>query len=257
VNLIHGVRAQMPRIGTRKLCHILEEPLSNLHVGRDKLFTILRANQMLIVPKRSYRKTTNSHHRFYKHKNLLENIDVIRPEQVWVSDITYINGRQNTYLAMVTDAYSKKIMGYDLSSTLAAEGSIRALKMADKKRMYRQELLIHHSDRGFQYCSDDYQKILKKKKIVPSMTETYDPYANAVAERVNGIIKQEFLLEDKKVDLKTMQILVDEAVMIYNNMRPHLSCLMNTPQQMHLQREIKIKSYKKRNSCQVNLATIS
>ena len=182
---------------------------------------------------------------------------MIRPEQVWVSDITYINGRQNIYLAIVTDAYSKKIMGYDLSNSLAAEGSIRALKMADKRRMYRQERLIHHSDRGFQYCSDDYQEILKKKKIVPSMTETYDPYANAVAERVNGIIKQEFLLEDKKVDLKTMQILVDESVKIYNNKRPHLSCFMKTPHQMHLQKEIKIKTYKKRESCKVNLATLS
>ena len=240
----------MPRLGTRKLCYILEEPLRDLHVGRDKLFTILRANQMLIVPKRSYHKTTNSHHRFYKHKNLVENINVIRPEQVWVSDITYINGRQNIYLAIVTDEYSKKIMSYDLSNSLAAEGSIRVLKMADKRRMYRQERLIHHSDRGFQYCSDDYQEILKKKKIVPSMTETYDPYANAVAERVNGIIKQEFLLEDKKVDLKTMQILVDESVKIYNNKRPHLFCFMKTPQKMHLQKEIKIKTYKKERELQ-------
>jgi putative transposase len=257
VNLIHGVRAQMPRIGTRKLCHILQEPLRDLHVGRDKLFQILKANQMLIVPKRSYHKTTNSHHRFYKHKNLVERIDIYRPEQVWVSDITYINGRQNNYLAMVTDAYSKKIMGYDLSDSLAAEGSIRALKMADKKRMYRQEPLIHHSDRGFQYCSDDYQKLLEKKKIVPSMTETYDPYANAIAERVNGIIKQEFLLEDYKVNLKTMQLLVAEAVRAYNTLRPHLSCSMNTPEQMHLQRKVKIKSYKKAESCKVNLATLS
>jgi len=246
----------MPRIGTRKLCHILEEPLRDLHVGRDKLFKILKANQMLIVPSRSYRKTTNSHHRFHKHKNLVEKIDIIRPEQVWVSDITYINGRQNNYLAMVTDAYSKKIMGYDLSDSLAAEGTIRALRMADKKRMYRQEPLIHHSDRGFQYCSDDYQKLLEKKRIVASMTETYDPYANAVAERVNGIIKHEFLLEEYKVDIKTMRLLVTEAVRTYNTRRPHLSCNMNTPEQMHIQREIKIKSYKKAESCKVNLATL-
>jgi putative transposase len=257
ISLINEVRAQMPRIGTRKLYHILEDPLRDLHVGRDKLFKILKANQMLIVPIRSYHKTTNSHHRFHKHKNLVEKIDVIRPEQVWVSDITYINGRQNNYLAMVTDAYSKKIMGYDLSDSLAAEGTIRALRMAVKKRMYSQEPLIHHSDRGFQYCSDDYQKLLEKKKIVPSMTETYDPYANAVAERVNGIIKQEFLLEDYKVDLKTMQLLVAEAVRAYNTLRPHLSCSMNTPEQMHLQRKIKIKSYKKAESCKVNLATLS
>jgi transposase InsO family protein len=186
----------------------------------------------------------------------VEKLDIIRPEQVWVSDITYINGRQNIYLALVTDAYSKKIMGYDLSDSLAAEGSIRALKMANKKRMYKQELLIHHSDRGLQYCCDNYQKILKRRNIVPSMTETYNPYANAIAERVNGIIKQEFLLEDYKADLKTMRSLVDEAVTTYNNKRPHLSCSMNTPQQMHLQRNIKIKSYKKRESCKVNLATL-
>jgi transposase InsO family protein len=98
----------------------------------------------------------------------VEKLDIIRPEQVWVSDITYINGRQNIYLALVTDAYSKKIMGYDLSDSLAAEGSIRALKMANKQRMYRQELLIHHSDRGLQYCCDNYQKVLKNKNIVPS-----------------------------------------------------------------------------------------
>lgn len=147
-------------------------------------------------------------------------------------------------------------MGYDISDSLASDGTIRALKMADKKRMYRQEPLIHHSDRGFQYCSDGYQKLLENKKIVPSMTETYDPYANAVAERVNGIIKQEFLLEDYKVDLKTMQLLIAEAVMTYNKKRPHLSCYMNTPEQMHLQRKIKIKSYKKPESCKTNLATL-
>ncbi len=119
----------------------------------------------------------------------------IQPEQVWVSDITYIGGRdRNCYLALFTDAYSKKIMGYDVSSSLATDGSLRALNMAIKQRKYKRSL-IHHSDRGLQYCSNDYQAMLQKKKIKPSMTESYDPYANAIAERVNGILKQEFLLE--------------------------------------------------------------
>ncbi len=235
----------MPRIGFRKLYHILHTPLQEMKVGRDKFLSILKANHMLIKPQRSYRITTNSHHRFRKHKNLIEQIELKRPEQVWVSDITYIGGRSRScYLALVTDAYSKKIMGYDLSDSLAAEGSLRALNMAVKNRRYK-DVLIHHSDRGLQYCSNDYQKILKKKKIIPSMTESYDPYANAIAERVNGILKQEFLLEDYSVDIKTMSLLVEDAVRIYNTKRPHWSCHMKTPEQMHCQRKVKIKSYKK------------
>jgi putative transposase len=256
ITMVGTIRSQMPRIGTRKLYYMLEEPLRKQHVGRDKLFQILRANHMLIVPKRSYHKTTNSHHRFHKHKNLIANMEIARPEQVWVCDITYLRGRGNAYLSLVTDAYSKKIMGYDVSNSLATEGTLRALKMANKQRQYKQDPLIHHSDRGFQYCSDDYQKLLKKKKITPSMTETYDPYANAVAERVNGILKQEFLLEDYLVNIETMKLLVKEAIHTYNFHRPHYSCHMNTPEQMHQQSKIKIKTYKKTESSKVDLATL-
>ena len=245
VILVNEVRLQMPRIGVRKLYYLLEDQLNDLHVGRDKLFAILKANNMLITPRRSYHVTTNSHHRFHKHKNLIEEIDINRPEQVWVSDITYIGGRGNNYLALITDAYSKKIMGYDLSESLSAEGSLRALKMAVRERMYKDSPLIHHSDRGLQYCCNDYQKVLKRRKIVPSMTESYDPYANAVAERINGILKQEFLLEKHKVDTKTMQLMVNEAVETYNKIRPHYSCYMKTPEQMHQQNEIRIRTYKK------------
>ena len=169
-----------------------------------------------------------------------------RPEQVWVSDITYIGSRSNhRYLALVTDAYSKKIVGYDLSTSLNAKGTIRALKMGLKQRVYKTEELIHHSDRGLQYCCDDYQKILLKKHIKCSMTETYDPYANAIAERVNGILKQEFLLEEYQVKLPVMKMLIKDSVSKYNVLRPHWSCYMMTPIQMHKQRELKIKSYKK------------
>jgi putative transposase len=254
--MVKEVRTQMPRIGAKKLHHMLGKPLKELHVGRDKLLQILKANHMLVTPKRSYRKTTNSYHRFHKHKNLIANIKITHPEQVWVSDITYIGGRGNTYLALVTDAYSKKIMGYDLSDSLATEGTLRALRMADKQRQYKQGSLIHHSDRGLQYCSDDYQKLLKKKRITPSMTESYDPYANAVAERVNGILKQEFLLEDYHVDSKTMKLLVEDAIRIYNTKRPHYSCYMNTPEQMHKQSNVKIRTYKRTESCKASLATL-
>ena len=245
VDLVYGIRSTMPRLGTRKLYHLLHDSLRDLNVGRDKFFSILKANHLLIKPKRNYRITTNSHHRFRKHKNLIDGLELNRPEQVWVSDITYIGGRNNSYLALVTDAYSKKIMGYDLSESLAAEGSLRALQMASKQRIYKQEPLIHHSDRGLQYCSNSYQKALKKKKIKPSMTECYDPYQNAVAERVNGILKQELLLEEYKVNLSVMKKLVANAIRIYNTERPHWSCYMKTPQQMHSQRKIKIRTYKK------------
>lgn len=247
----------MPRLGTRKMYHILEHSLRKLHVGRDKLFSILKANDMLIKPKRNYRITTDSHHRFRKYKNLIEDMLLEQPEQVWVSDITYIGGRdRNCYLALVTDAYSKKIMGYDVSNSLATEGSLRALNMAIKQRIYKKSL-IHHSDRGLQYCSTNYQKILKKKNISPSMTESYDPYANAIAERVNGILKQEFLLEDYHVNIQTMKLLVEDAIAIYNTKRPHWSCYMKTPEQMHKQNSVKIRTYKNKYSCRDSPTTIS
>ena len=245
IDKVNEIRNIMPRLGTRKLYHILQKEFCSMNVGRDKLFSILRANHLLIKPKRNYRITTDSHHRFKKHKNLMEGMQINHPEQVWVSDITYIGSRnRNCYLALVTDAYSKKIMGYDVSNSLATDGSLRALNMAVNKRRYNNQL-IHHSDRGFQYCSNDYQKALIKKKIIPSMTESYDPYANAIAERVNGILKQEFLLEDYQVDIGTMKLLVKDAVRIYNTKRPHWSCYMKTPEQMHKQKNVKIKTYKK------------
>ena len=138
IELVESVRLKMPKVGTRKLYFMLEDDLKLLHVGRDMLFRILRANHMLIHPKRRYHITTNSHHRFRKHKNLIENVVPEQPEQIWVSDITYVGNRQNPmYLALVTDAYSKQIMGHDLSNSLDVSGSLRALKMAMKKRIYK------------------------------------------------------------------------------------------------------------------------
>ena len=247
----------MPRLGTRKLYHLLEKPLRELDVGRDKLFSILKANHLFIKPRKRYHITTNSHHRFRKHKNIIAQILPKRPEQIWVSDITYVGKKDNhNYLALVTDAYSKKIMGYNVSDSLATEGTIKALQMAVKGRIYKKKSLIHHSDRGIQYCSNEYQDRLKKNQILCSMTETYDPYANAVAERMNGILKDEFLIEEYNLNLESLKKLVKESIDVYNRKRPHHSCYMSTPEQMHLQSKIKIRTYKTKKSFKVNLETL-
>ena len=247
IELVESIRIQMPKIGTRKLYFMLKEDLKQLNVGRDMLFRILKANHMLIEQKRRYHITTNSHHRFRKHKNLIENVVPEKPEQIWVSDITYVGNRQNPmYLALVTDAYSKQIMGYDVSNSLDVSGSLRALKMALKKRKYKNNVVTHHSDRGLQYCSNEYQNVLKRSKLNCSMTESYDPYANAIAERVNGILKEEFIGYKNKCSLLTMEKLIKNSIEIYNEQRPHFSCFYKTPKQMHQQNEIKIKTYKKK-----------
>ena len=239
IYLVNEIRIKMPRIGTRKLYHLLKTELVKLKVGRDKLFDILRANHLLIKPKRQYHVTTNSHHRFKKHKNLIKNMEINRPEQVFVSDITYLGNRANPiYLALVTDAYSKKIMGFDVSDSLNAKGAINALNMAIKNRKYVQgqsQTLVHHSDRGLQYCSNEYQEILDKHHIECSMTEKYDPYQNAIAERINGILKQEFIGELKINDLEMMKEFIANSIDIYNTYRPHFSNYYLTPEQMHLQ----------------------
>jgi putative transposase len=247
VEMVQHIRLQMPRIGTRKLFELLLPRLKPMKVGRDRLFSILRANNLLISPKRAYHVTTNSHHRFRKHKNKIEGLVAQRPEEIWVSDITYVGHRENPmYLVLVTDAYSKKIVGYNVSNSLNSSGSIKALKMAVKSRMYKTEQLIHHSDRGLQYCSDEYQKVLGSNGIICSMTESYDPYANAIAERVNGILKQEFIGQLKTTDIKIMRELVKCSIKTYNQKRPHYSCYMKTPERMHRQEDVRIRTYKKK-----------
>lgn len=243
--LVGELRIKMPRLGTRKLYFLLEDKLKAIKVGRDRLFRILKANHLLVVPKKSYHITTDSHHRFRKHKNKVCNVKINRPEQVWVSDITYVGRRTNpSYLALITDAYSKKIVGFNVSNSLNVDGSLRALDMALKNREYQNQPLIHHSDRGLQYCSNDYQELLSKNDIKTSMTEKYDPYENAVAERINGILKQEFDIAKYDLDIRDKQKLIKEAIAIYNNERPHLSNYMLTPDQMHKQNKIAMKTYK-------------
>jgi putative transposase len=261
VEMVQEIRLSMPRIGTKKLYHILLDKLRLLEVGRDKFFDILRANHLLIHPKRRYHVTTNSHHRFRKHPNLVLSVEVNRPNQVWVADITYIGKRDKPcYLSLITDAYSKKIMGYFVADNLNADSSVMALKMAIKQRTQKDSPLIHHSDRGLQYCADQYQKVLTKHKILCSMTQDSDPYekrnvAPCVAERINGILKQEFSIDKYEQCLENMKIIVGEAIEIYNDKRPHFSNYLLTPNQMHQQHTIKMKTYKTKNSSSKNATT--
>ena len=195
LDLIRPVRKVMPRLGTIKMYEIIKSDMikNNIKMGRDKLFDFLRYEKMLVAKKKNYTRTTNSFHYFHKYKNMIKEMEITAPEQVWVSDITYISTEAgNGFLSLITDCYSKKIVGYHLADNLKTEGTLIALEMVIKSRKYPMSPLIHHSDRGIQYCSSPYIQKLTENDIKPSMTENSDPYENAVAERVNGILKDEF-----------------------------------------------------------------
>lgn len=255
VSWVDELRMIHPKMGGKKLYYLLKNKLERLKIGRDKFFNVLRANYLLVMPKRSYHKTTNSYHRFKKHKNLIKEYNIRKPNDVWVSDITYLGNRENpSYLSLITDAYSKKIVGFDVSDSLATESSLKALKIALRKE--KPSKLIHHSDRGLQYCSDEYQKLLNKNKVLCSMTQESDPYENAIAERINGILKQEYDIDKFNVDLNTRKVLVKQAIKVYNELRPHLSNHYLTPVKMHQQKELIPKSYKKKNSTNNIVCTV-
>lgn len=231
VELVNEERKDQPRVGTRKLYEALYSMfiLENLKVGRDKLFDILREHEMLVKRKKASCKTTDSYHRFYKYNNLVKDMEVTAPNQVWVSDITYIRTiRGFCYLALITDMYSRKIVGYDISDSLELEGCMRALKTALAKARPAAGL-VHHSDRGIQYCSNQYVEELKKRKIKISMTEENHCYENALAERVNGILKDEFYLDQCFFSTSHACIAAKNAIEIYNTKRLHLSLGYKTP----------------------------
>ena len=212
--LVEQVRRKMPRLGTRKLYHLLKAEFEELgiKIGRDAFFDFLRTEHLLIRPKKNYTKTTESRHWLRKYPNLIKQFQVSRAEEVFVSDITYLRSSQRThYLSLVTDAYSRRIMGYHLSDDLSAESVVKALRMALGKRIGT-KALIHHSDRGLQYCSMVYQKELRRHLIKPSMTDSGgDCYQNAIAERINGILKQEFLIETCNTG-KELEVLIKESI---------------------------------------------
>jgi putative transposase len=237
------VRQEQPRIGTRKLHYILKPEIS---VGRDKLFEILRKEQLLIRKRRKYVKTTNSKHWMHTYADSSKQLVLKQPEELWVADITYLSTREGTiYLHLLSDAYSKKIMGYRLSKDLKAETTLKALQMALKRRDYKNRELLHHSDRGLQYCSRVYIDELRRNKCEISMTQDGSPYDNAVAERINGILKDEFYCDENFDSFEQAKRHVEQSILIYNTKRPHLSCSMLTPAQMHQQNVLPVKYWEK------------
>ncbi len=204
-----------------------------LKVGRDTLFKVLREHKMLTLRKKYSARTTNSYHRFYKYNNSIKQLEVNKPNQVWASDITYIRTLNGfCYLALITDMYSRKIVGYDLSDSLELKGCVRALN----KAIYQAKSikgLIHHSDRGIQYCSNVYTQILKRKKIDISMTEENHCYENALAERVNGILKDEFYLDQTFTNVAHAKRAAKNAINLYNEIRLHLSLDYKTPNMVY------------------------
>tara|TARA_R110000823_G_C15873441_1_gene494347 strand:+ start:606 stop:1268 length:663 start_codon:yes stop_codon:yes gene_type:complete len=202
-------------------------------VGRDTLFKVLRKHKMLTLRKKYSCRTTNSHHRFYKYKNSIKDVEITKPNQVWASDITYIRTVKGfCYLALITDMYSRKIVGYDLSDSLELKGCVRALNKAIYKAKNIKGL-THHSDRGIQYCSNVYTQILKRKRIDISMTEENHCYENAMAERVNGILKGEFYLDQTFTNVAHAKRAAKNAINLYNEIRLHLSLDYKTPNMVY------------------------
>jgi transposase InsO family protein len=238
---INEIRARHPRIGVRKLQELLHPFLEEqrIKMGRDALFDFLSNKGMLVRKRKRQIKTTYSYHWLKKYTNLIIDFIPSKPNQLWVSDITYWKiGDIWFYISLITDAYSRKIVGYHLSETLHAEQTIKALNMAFlglKENVIRLEELIHHSDRGVQYCSSSYVNQLKKKNINISMTQSGDPLENAIAERVNGIIKDEYLLNYQCSNIKEARNQLAIAVSLYNKERPHSSIGNLTPEFVHSQ----------------------
>ena len=238
IERVKDQRMRHPRLGTRKLHHLIGAQLrqQGIKLGRDALFDVLRGAGLLIEPRKAYYKTTHSHHRFRRHPNLLKDQLLsqvaTQAEQVWVADITYLPTDDDcVYVSLITDAHSRKIVGHCVHDSLHTEHMARALKMAVCGRQTKQQL-IHHSDRGIQYCSDQYQQLHLKYGITCSMTDGYDCYQNALAERVNGILKNEYLLS-RPANLKEAITMVAQSIDLYNNERPHSALKYKTPDEVH------------------------
>lgn len=233
-------------MGTKKLYLDIAPELKkrNIKMGRDKINNVLREHGKLVRKTKKFHVTTDSKHHFYKSPNRIKGLTPTHAEQVWVSDITYVRLQQgHAYLALVTDIYSKKIMGYKLEIHMKATLVKDALQMALKNRIYKHQNIIHHSDRGIQYCCPEFTEFAQANGMLLSTTQQYDPYENAVAERINGILKYEFGLRKTLPNLVTAQKMLKEAVNIYNHERRHCSLEMKTPQFAHENQLHKYKFY--------------
>jgi putative transposase len=238
LTLVKDLRKDIPILGTRKLLFMLTEEFTNhgIKIGRDQLFDLLRFHGLLMRRRKRMIKTTDSHHWLKKYPNLTKDLIPSACDQLWVSDITYIRTLQGfNYLSLITDAYSRRIMGYALFQTLEAIGPLEALVMAVKERQKMSPfILIHHSDRGVKYCSAEYVQILTNEKIAISMTQSGSPYENALAERVNGTIKNDFFPKHVYQNHKEAKKAISRIIQVYNQMRPHASIDFLTPDQAHL-----------------------
>jgi putative transposase len=258
VGLIKKKREIWKRGSGRNLYQCLKKELSQhqIKMGRDKFFDVLHHNNLLIKPKRVRAKTTCSYHHFNKYKNRIESASPRRCNEIWVSDITYVWLKQQDkfcYLSLITDLYSRKIVGHCVHEDLSVKGSLEALKQALKQRKDKTESLVHHSDRGVQFCCHAYIKLLRKNNVQISMTETGDPLENAVAERIHRTIKEEFTTE-REINFSTIaeaKTNIRKFIDFYNQYRPHRSIQWYTPNEAHKQRGILKrvwKSYYKQQS---------
>ena len=232
---------------TRKLLFLLDPELQShqIDIGRDALFDLLATHKLLIRQRKRKVVTTDSRHWMRKYANLIQQLVISRPEQLWISDITFIRMKnQWGYLSMITDAFSRKIMGISFRSDMLAQGCVDALHMALSNRQYQHYKLIHHSDRGSQYCCKDYIDLLSSQNISVSMTQNGDPYENALAERMNGIIKNEFNLYSSALNFDYTCQLIVRSVNAYNNIRPHSSCDYQTPSNAHNEAQVLKKRWK-------------
>lgn len=239
LDMVREIRVMMPRIGALKLHFMLGKQLKAHHIslGRDSFRNLLRDHNLLVKPrKRYYVRTTDSDHHYRKWDDLLGTISLSGPHQLWVSDITYLRSTKDgfLYLSLITDSYSRKIVGHHLSLSLSARGCVSALnKSIAQLPKQGRATLIHHSDRGIQYCCEQYVSLLQSKGIGISMTQSGSPYDNALAERMNGILKDELGLEAVFQDYGAALRAVSNAIDIYNRMRPHYSWKLLTPEHVH------------------------
>ncbi len=247
LDLVRRIRKGHPVIGTRKLHLMISVELKRheIRMGRDKLYDLLAVNGLLLRKRKRRVKTTFSNHRFRKYPNLIAGLILRKPNQVWVGDITYwrVNG-SFLYLFLITDAYSRKIVGYQVANNLKTVNNVAALKTALQKVTGSFEGLIHHSDRGFQYCSNEYTDLLKSNRVRISMTQSGDPLENPIAERINGIVKNEYLVHFPTSNLATASQLLDKVIDRYNEERPHNSCSNMVPGKVHDSKYPKLEKYK-------------
>jgi hypothetical protein len=247
---VKEIRTIHPAIGGRKLYFLLQPFLMDhqIKIGRDALFDLLVVNKLLVGKRKRRVNTTQSHHWLKKYSNLIKTWYPQKPNELWVADITYVpitNGF--LYLSLITDAYSHKIMGYNIANNLEAIHTVKALQMALKNKTATANQLIHHSDRGIQYCCEEYVSLLKNDNIQISMTENGDPLENPIAERVNGIIKHEYLSHYPIYNQYQATELLETIIKTYNQKRPHQSIHMLTPEVVH-QKQLSVnKRWGKKN----------